>query len=131
MNAKTQLVPLLETADLQRSVRFYCDGLGFRITESWEPGGQLAWCRIERKGTALMLQQVCSEGPKDALNGRGIMLYLICADAVAEHRTLTRRGIAASQPETAFYGMVQTFLTDPDGRQLCFESRVTTPSPPE
>ncbi|MEE9280774.1 MAG: hypothetical protein V3V67_11420 [Myxococcota bacterium] len=40
----------------------------------------------------------------------------------AVYRETTSRGVHATKPETAFYGMNQTLATDPDGYVLCFES---------
>ncbi len=42
--------------DMQRSIRFYVDGLGFEITHRWEPDGQLRWCSMRLGDTVLMLQ---------------------------------------------------------------------------
>lgn len=43
-------------------------------------------------------------------------------DAVFER--IANQGISATAPAMAFYGMKQTFVTDPDGCAPCFESLV-------
>ena len=43
-----ELVPLLFVADIQRSLAFFRDQLGFEVTASWELAGNLAWCRLAR-----------------------------------------------------------------------------------
>ncbi len=117
-------VPLLAVADIARSVAFYCDGLGFRVVNRWEPNGQLAWCWLARGQAALMLQQATDEDPPPETWGHGIHLYFICDDADALYSGITARGIQASKPSVTFYGMNQTHLTDPDGYRLCFETAV-------
>jgi len=122
-----ELVPLLFVDDIERSVSFYCDGLGFRLAlEARGDDGKLGWCRLERQGAALMLQQACEEdGPAES-RGRGVGFYFICDDADAVHRELLDRGMQLDPPETAYYGMRQVYLKDPDGYILCFESPFET-----
>ena len=103
-------------------VEFYRDRLGFRITQSWEPDGVLAWCRLERDGVALMLQSSCEEDGPAAGRGRGATFYFNCDDAAAIHHELTAAGLQLPPPERAFYGMDQVYLVDPDGYQVCFQS---------
>ena len=39
----TQTVPLFDVADMERSVAFYVDGLGFDMQNRWEKDGELQW----------------------------------------------------------------------------------------
>ena len=55
-----------------------------------------------------------------------IELYFICEDVDSLYLAFEREGLQASKPKTAFYAMKQTFLKDPDGRTICFESQVST-----
>ncbi len=118
-----ELVPLLFVEDIVRSAAFYQERLGFAMTQQWEPGGKLAWCRLGRDSAAVMLQQAIPEedGPAEG-RGRGVSFYFNCDDGVAMHTDLTRRGLAVAPPQAAFYGMNQLFVTDPDGYELCFQS---------
>ena len=119
-----ELVPLLFVQDIERSMDFYRDGLGFEVASKWEPGGKLAWCRLQRDGSAVMLQQACEEdGPAEG-RGRGIGFFFICDDAGTIHAELSGRGVHLAPPQVAFYGMKQVFVKDPDGYELCFESPI-------
>lgn len=118
------LVPLLFVEDIARSVGFYRDQLGFTMTEKWEPGGKLGWCRLARGGATLMLQQACEEDSPAAGRGRGVGFFFLCDDADAIHIELCASGLLLDPPTVAFYGMKQLFLKDPDGYELCFQSRV-------
>ena len=53
----TQVVPFLGVTDIERSLRFYLDGLGFAIKHKWEPEGRIRWCWLTRGGASLMLQE--------------------------------------------------------------------------
>lgn len=119
------LTPLLIVAEMPRSLGFYRDQLGFRITQDWSPDDRLAWCRLERDGALLMLQQACDEdGPAEG-RGRGVVFYLSCADANAEYERMRDLGLNVAPPQVAFYGMNQLVLTDPDGYELCFQNPVS------
>ena len=120
-----ELVPLLFVSDMARSVAFYCQGLGFDLVKKWEPGGKLTWCRVQRAGAALMLQQDCpdEDGPV-AGRGRGVVFYFICDDVDALHAEFTSRGVSVAPPTNAHYDMRQIRVPDPDGYDVWFESAV-------
>ena len=122
-----ELVPLLFVENIGRSLTFYLD-LGFELAGTWEPGGNLSWCRLQRDSSALMLQQATDEDGPAKGRGRGIEFFFICDDADAFHSELRRKGMELPSPQTAFYAMKQVFLRDPDGYKLCFESPVATPN---
>src|SRR5207247_8649872 len=91
--AVRQLVPLLFVQDIESSMGFYRDRLGFQVDGKWEPEGKLAWCRLQRDGSAVMLQQACDEdGPAEG-SGRGICFFLICNDACATPPEFLVRGM--------------------------------------
>jgi uncharacterized glyoxalase superfamily protein PhnB len=120
--AISELVPLLFVDDVESSLAFYRDKLGFCLAMAWEPDGKLNWCRLERDGAAVMLQQACAEDPPAVERGRGVGFFFNCDDAGAMHRELIANGLSVAPPELAFYGMNQVFVKDPDGYELCFQS---------
>ena len=114
--------PLLYVSDINRSVAFYCDTLGFKLLESYRPEDKLCWCRVARGGSALMLQQVSATKNDEPKRGHGIIFYFLCADANAIHAELKSAGLELEPPKTAFYGMNQLEFPDPVGYALCFQS---------
>jgi lactoylglutathione lyase len=125
-----QVVPFLRVSDVERSVGFYIDGLGFTMKHQWIPDGKLRWCWLTRGGASLMLQEFVKEGhggrrPEGVL-GQGVNLCFQCEDAVALYREFRSRGIEAAEP---FVGnsMWVTVLSDPDGYKLDFESPTDLP----
>lgn len=125
MNAM-RTVPFLWVSDLAASIRYYVDGLGFAIAQQWVDGGRLRWCRIERAGAALMLQELWKDGPHaNVPNGRvglGVSIYFICEDALAIHREISARGVRPAAPPFVGNRMWVVPLSDPDGYSLHFES---------
>ena len=119
-----EVVPLLFVQDIRRSVAFYQERLGFDLTQKWAPNGQLAWCRLERDGSALMLQLANDEDGPPTGRGRGVCFYFNCNDVQPMFDEFLSRGLQVKPPEAAFYGMNQVFVTDPDGYELCFQSAI-------
>ena len=120
-----QVIPFFWVRDIQKSIRFYVDDLGFLMTKDWTDGGRLRWCWLELGATAVMLQEFWQEGPNrnatEGILGQGVMICFTCDDAIAFYREIRSRGVTAKRP---FVGnaMWVTEVTDPDGYHLLFES---------
>jgi catechol 2,3-dioxygenase-like lactoylglutathione lyase family enzyme len=129
-----QAVPFFTVHDIQRSLRFYVDGLGFRMTNQWTPDGKLRWCWLELGDAALMLQEFWHEGPHRNVPverlGVGMSICFMCRDAIALWREFTARGVDAKRP---FVGnaLWVTEVKDPDGYMLAFESPTDVPEDTE
>lgn len=125
-----QVVPFLCVSNMENSMRYYLDGLGFAVKNEWAVDGQVRWCWLTLGGAALMLQQFPTEGhdswkPQGKV-GEGVSLYFICEDALAVYDAVVARGIKASEPQVG-NGMWVTELSDPDGYTIHFESLTGTP----
>jgi lactoylglutathione lyase len=121
-----QVVPFFGVSNMEASIRFYVDGLGFQMTNKWIDEGKLRWCWLQLEGAALMLQEF-REGylPAGKL-GEGVSICFQCRDALALYREFTARGIQAAKP---FVGnaMWVTIVRDPDGYKLDFDSPTDAP----
>ena len=125
-----QAVPFFMVSNIEASLRYYIDGLGFRMTNKWIDQGKLRWCWLELGGAALMLQEYGKDRVPAETRGVGISVCFECADALKIYREATSRGIHAKRP---FVGnaMWVTILTDPDGYKLDFESPTDAPEESE
>ena len=117
-----RVVPFLRVRDIQRSHRFYVDGLGFAVKHQWTDDGKLRWSWLTLDDAALMLQEFRTEEPQHA----GISLYFICRDAVAIYHELQKRGMDPGKPVVG-NRMWVTELRDPDGYHILFESPTDAP----
>jgi lactoylglutathione lyase len=128
-----QAVPFFMVTDIEASLRFYVDGLGFTLTNEWRPEkakGRIQWCWLQLGNAAVMLQEYWKDGhpggaPAGPL-GQGVSVCFMCTDAIAIYHDLTSRGVAAQRP---FVGnnLWVTSVRDPDGYSLCFESPTDVP----
>ncbi|MGA9979341.1 MAG: VOC family protein [Candidatus Sulfotelmatobacter sp.] len=125
-----QAVPFFLVSNIEASLRYYVDGLGFRMTNKWIDQGRLRWCWLELGGAGLMLQEYGKDKVFTGTLGEGVSICFQCADALKIYREVTSRGIQAKRP---FVGnaMWVTILTDPDGYKLDFESPTTAPEESE
>ena len=123
-----QAVPFFMVTDIEASLRFYVDGLGFAITNEWRPAharGRIQWCWLQLGGAAVMLQEYWRDGapggaPEGPL-GLGVSVCFMCVDAIAIYHEITARGVAAKRPFVG-NGLWVVSVQDPDGHRLDFES---------
>ena len=59
-----QAVPFFGVSNMETSLRFYIDGLGFTMKNKWIDEGKLRWCWLEIDKAALMLQEYRLEGKR-------------------------------------------------------------------
>jgi lactoylglutathione lyase len=119
-----QVVPFLLVTDMERSLRYYLDGLRFVMKNKWVVEGRIRWCWLELGDAALMLQQL-HKSPENRL-GEGVALWFQCRDAIAFYHEFAARGVAASEPQVG-NGLWDTRLSDPDGYWLHFSSPADAP----
>jgi catechol 2,3-dioxygenase-like lactoylglutathione lyase family enzyme len=103
--------PVLFVADVNRSLRFYIDMLGF--TKSWHEGdGAGKVCQINRAGCEIILCE-------DATRREKARLYVeLTADGLtALHREIEERSIQAVK---SWWGSDVIKITDPDENELLF-----------
>jgi lactoylglutathione lyase len=129
-----QAVPFFNVTDIEASLRFYVDGLGFVMTVQWAPEGRIRWCRLQLGEAAIMLQVYWRDGrpggaPPGPL-GQGVSICFMCTDAIAIYHGVTSRGIAAARPYVG-NGLWVTSMQDPDGYRLEFESPTDVPEETE
>src|SRR5271170_5603118 len=88
-------VPFFGVRNMETSLKFYIDKLGFIITNKWTPRDKIEWCWLQRDDVSLMLQEwrdqekFDREGPK----GKGVSICFQCADAIVLYREFTLRGV--------------------------------------
>ena len=132
-----QAVPFFMVTDIEVSLRFYVEGLGFAMTNEWRPEyakGRIQWCWLQLGSAALMLQEYWKDGrpggAPDGTLGQGVSVCFMCTDAIAIYHDLVGRGVSAKRP---FVGnsLWVTSIRDPDGYYLYFESPTDVPEETE
>ena len=121
-------VPFFMVENMESSLRYYVDGLGFEMKYKWIDEGKLRWCWLDHGGASVMLQEY-RDAPK-VKRGEGISVCFICKDAIAFYKEVKERGVNVQRP---FVGnaMWVTSTQDPDGYRLDFESYTDAPEESE
>lgn len=131
------LVPELYCSDIQKSLNFYCNTLGFTIVYD-RPEAKFAY--IQREGVQLMIEELTENdrkwlsGPLEKPFGRGINLQMVTSSIDSLYETLRRYGIPLFMDiEEKWYrrandtvGNRQFVVQDPDGYLLRFSQTVGT-----
>ena len=134
-----QAVPFFGVTDMETSLRFYVDGLGFTIKNQWIPDadehypsdGKIRWCWLELGNAAIMLQEFPPQGrPKDPL-GIGASVVFMCRDALALYREFKSRGVQTRNRPSVGNRLWVVPLTDPDGYRIEFSSPTDAPEESE
>ena len=125
-----QVVPFFWVTNMERSLQYYVEGLGFTRVKQWIVDGNIRWCWLTLGGAALMLQEFSNKLQQTFASfsklGEGVSLCFECDDAVALYHEFRGRGIEASEPEVG-NSLWDTGLTDPDGYRLHFSSPTDLP----
>ena len=120
-------VPFFMVTDMEVSLQFYCEGLGFKLTNQWTPRGTIEWCWLERDAVAIMLQQPRKlNAEQSGPLGAGIYTCYQCADALALYHEFKAKGITMAEPFVG-NGMWVVGLKDPNGYRLEFSSFTDVP----
>jgi catechol 2,3-dioxygenase-like lactoylglutathione lyase family enzyme len=105
--------PVLFVSDLERSLRFYIDQLGFEERWRHEDAGKLLVAQVDRRSCELILS---SQEPEKT--GRGRMFISLDVDALhAVRAELEGRGVAVGDGRWGYALMV---VRDLDGNELYF-----------
>src|SRR6266571_2884923 len=116
------IAPTLTATDLQRSIAFYRDVLGFMVGEEWRDKGALAGCEIHAGAVTFMLNQDDFKKGRDRQKGIGTRIWCHTAqdlDKVAAD-IKARGGNLDQEPQDMPWGDRVFMITDPDGFKLTF-----------
>jgi len=116
-------VPFFMVRDMEASLDFYTNKLGFTITNQWTPRGKIEWCWLQREAVSLMLQEPRDRDKFDqqGAKGTGLSICFQCTDALALYQEFTAKGVQIQDPFVGNNMWVVCFA-DPDGYKLDFES---------
>ncbi len=126
------IAPILAVQDVDRSIRYYCEQLGFVQDFCLEgPDGTNAFAFVslgeESDGVAIGL----SRHPVEGVRGQGVVLMVYIPrslDLDAYYEQVRGRGVAIEEEIATQYWGDRTFsLRDPDGYHLSLSQAVESP----
>jgi lactoylglutathione lyase len=135
-----QAVPFFGVTNMEVSLGFYVDGLGFKMKRWWtpddgqgdyKPDGRIRWCWLELGEAAIMLQEFLPERQPQETLGIGVNVCFQCEDALALYREFKARGIQTRSRPSVGNGLWVVPVTDPDGYHMEFSSPTDAPEDTE
>ncbi len=112
-------IPVIPSVDLERSLRFWVDGLGLSMDRPNRQDGHLIGCMVHNEKLCFWLNQRAGS-PIKPDNYEGLRLYWAPSDIHAIREHLLRLGYLVSKIEDRDYGQTEFFATDDDGYSHCF-----------
>jgi catechol 2,3-dioxygenase-like lactoylglutathione lyase family enzyme len=114
------LAVTITASDLERSIRFYTEGLGFVVTERYESDGTLRGVMMEAGEAELGLSQDDFAKGRNRIKGAGMGIYIVTdQDIGAIARQARAAGITLEgDPAPLPWGPMGFRVTDPDGFKL-------------
>ena len=113
-------IPVIPSFDLQKSLRFWVEGLGLTVDREMSIEGKLVGCMVHDDHHYFWLNRragTTSIAPEDY---NGISLYWTPADIHETRERLKELGYEVSDIVDRDYGQTEFFLTDDDGYSHCF-----------
>lgn len=119
------MTPLFVVSNLQRSLDFYCQKLGF--VDPNVHGDPPCFAMLNRDGFDLMLSLA---GDRTRVHPHGVDgtwdMYISVADIAAEIAALESALVRPDKgPTDTFYGMREIEILDPDGHRICIAQDIS------
>ena len=116
--------PLLNVNDIETSLRFWGDLIGFKVEQRFDRDGRALFVSLRSGDAHVMLN--AHGGDPVARRARPhyteTVLYLAVDAVHALARQLRAKGLDVPEPESQSYGLDEFILRDPDGYEIAFTS---------
>ena len=122
------VMPTLTVSDIEASIRFYGDVLGFVVSDTIEKDGQIVGANVKAGLVEFLIGQDDFAKGRDCQKGVGFRLYCVTAqdiDEVAES-VRSRGGTLTHEPTDQPWGSRDFGVTDPDGFTISIASPLPT-----
>jgi uncharacterized glyoxalase superfamily protein PhnB len=124
----TSASPSFTVNDLEKSLAWYRDVLGFVVEERWERDGKLVGVELRAGSVSFMLGQDDWKKGRDRRKGEAFRIYgMTTQDVDALAKGIVKRGGTLDQePRDQPWEMRDFALTDPDGFKITIGKETKT-----
>jgi len=112
-------IPVIPSADIDKSLRFWVDGLGLTVDREMRSEDRLIGCMVHNENVYFWLNQRAGTTIKPE-DYNSIQLYWTPSDIQEARQRLKKLGFEVSDIVDREYGQTEFFLTDDDGYFHCF-----------
>ncbi len=116
------VVPLIQVGDMQDSLDYYIQVLGFALDYAWPEGEPPRWAQVSRSGVSFTLTMDLGTSDRAfiAEKGNGVVFYILTTAIAELYQELSARGALIVQEPVAFGGRQQFTVADVNGYVLTF-----------
>ena len=115
----TSCIPVIPSADLEKSLKFWVEGIRLTMDREMRRDGKLIGCMVHNEHTYFWLNEK-PEAPVKPRDYEGIRLYWTPVNIHQIRERLKSLGFEVSDIEDREYGQTEFFATDDDGYSHCF-----------
>lgn len=112
-------VPVIPSVVLEKSLRFWVDGLGFKADREMRHEDRLVGCMVHNESMFFWLNKRAGTSVTPE-NYEGIRLYWAPSNIHETWEHLRKLGYNVSDIVDRDYGQTEFFITDEDGYSHCF-----------
>jgi len=115
----TSASPSFTVNDIEKSMAWYRDVLGFTVTERWEDGGKLLGAEMAAGDVSFMIGQDDWKKGRDRIKGVGVRLYCMTdqdIDTLAAR--IKANGGTLEGPRDTQWNTRELAVDDPDGYKI-------------
>jgi len=112
--------PGITANDLEKSIAWYRDVVGFAIDERWEQDGKLMGVSLQAGDVTFMVGQDDWKKGRDRKKGEGFRLYCTTNQDIDKlaARIVAKGGTLDQEPKDQPWGTRELALVDPDGFKI-------------
>ena len=114
----------LTVSDIQRSMAWYRDVIGFVVTDEWRVEGALRGAEMRAGAVEIFLDQDDWKKGRDRIKGEGLRIYGRTVQDIDRLAALikSKGGVLSHEPQTQPWGERDFGMVDPDGFWITFSS---------
>jgi catechol 2,3-dioxygenase-like lactoylglutathione lyase family enzyme len=113
-------IAVIPSADLEKSLRFWVEGLGLTMDREMRHEGRLIGCMVHNNQQLYVWLNQRAGTPVEPENYEGIRLYWTPSNIQKIRERLKKLGYEVSDIVERDYGQTEFFVTDDDGFSHCF-----------
>lgn len=123
-----KLEPMIYTANIQSSIKFYTETLGFEISEYYPDKNNPTWFAIQignqRLAVGKIFNDINHKYHPNGIMGSGVHFYIIVENVNNMYENLKSKLIILDEIENKSWGSREFAVKDPDGYIISFSDSV-------
>lgn len=114
------LIPSLDVTNVDESIQFYREALGFSVQDQMSWNGQTGWALLKVGKVGLMLNASNYDLSAESSPQFGGVFFFYPDNLEKLHSELSDKGYAVSSMQAVSTGVKEFYLCDPDGYVFWF-----------